>query len=159
MLNPIIESQVGTQSCGGNKKFNFNSILANTFWKIYILLYFYSSFCILQIEPSNLSQNSKAHFLTELDSLSRLIFFSFSALSASSSPSWIMTHSYNRLLQFLLNILLSINFILDNRLYLLFNTLLRNFLIKPVTGGGWCAHAGILSLFTFFASSRPLLYS
>ena len=25
--------------------------------------------------------------------------------------------------------------------------------------GGWCAHAGILRLLTFFASSRPLLYS
>ena len=30
---------------------------------------------------------------------------------------------------------------------------------KPVTGWGWCAHAGILGLLTFFASSRPLLYS
>ena len=26
-------------------------------------------------------------------------------------------------------------------------------------GEGWCAHAGILGLLTFFASSRPLLYS
>ena len=31
---------------------------------------------------------------------------------------------------------------------------------RPVIGGGgrgWCAHAGILGLLTFFASSRPLL--
>ena len=27
---------------------------------------------------------------------------------------------------------------------------------RPVTGGGWCAYAGILGLLTFFASSKPL---
>ena len=43
--------------------------------------------------------------------------------------------------------------------HVIFIHLCGSYLNRPVTGGGWCAHAGILGLLTFFASSRPLFYN